>query len=254
MRILTLLIALFVSFNLLASPSTVTKEQFLRTMDEIRALYGPIVAQQDFGVIIVPKWESDAVNAYTVDSSERVIFIMGGFARAPHMTVDGVALTLCHELGHNLAGDPMRPMYVGEPWSSVEGQSDYYATSKCLKRYFDEYYREVDPVKMNLSPRAVSKCLEVYGEGRDNQICLRSMIAGRQVARTLAQEFMGHTNISYDTPSLEIASETNESYPPMQCRLDTYFNGALCDVDYRSSEYCLEGPGARPRCWYAPKN
>ena len=59
-------------------------------------------------------------------------------------------------------------------------------------------------------------------------------------------------------------SKTDHNHPASQCRLDTYFAGALCNADHyqdvddsdaeigtcvRSEEMVL---GVRPLCWYKP--
>jgi len=70
--------------------------------------------------------------------------------------------------------------------------------------------------------------------------------------------------LAFDTPDTKKASRTNHNHPEPQCRLDTYFAGAICDKDHyadidnddvnknlcaRSEGFILE---ARPLCWYNP--
>ena len=59
--------------------------------------------------------------------------MFGGLARHKLVTPDGFALVACHEMGHHLGGAPRRG-----GWASNEGQSDYYATTKCARRIWAE--------------------------------------------------------------------------------------------------------------------
>ena len=60
--------------------------------------------------------------------------------------------------------------------------------------------------------------------------------------------------------------KTYEDHPETQCRLDTYFAGALCNKDYRedvSQTEEVKGTchaslgdrvGVRPACWFKARN
>jgi hypothetical protein len=99
-------------------------------------------------------------------------------------------------------------------------------------------------------------CLKEYGRGKDYSICLRTIKAAEAVTKALALEYEGSEKISIATPDRTIVTSTNLSYPKYQCRLDTYFRGAVCNKHFSEKEYCLringEINGARPRCWYRP--
>ena len=66
------------------------------------------------------------------------VSIMGGNLTNEYMTLDSLALLVCHELGHFLGGAPKR-IYLDpeedQEWNTVEGQADYFSTLKCMKRY-----------------------------------------------------------------------------------------------------------------------
>jgi hypothetical protein len=66
---------------------------------------------------------------------------------------------------------------------------------------------------------------------------------------------------SIDTPDIREVKGTNTNhYPRPQCRVDTIYHGALCNIDANvaTSEtdakigQCNDAsaPGSRPRCWY----
>jgi hypothetical protein len=68
----------------------------------------------------------------------------------------------------------------------------------------------------------------------------------------------------FETPDSAVVSATDESHPDYQCRLDTYFQGAICEIDM-NTEIGQSDPnvgtcnrrdnftqGLRPLCWYRP--
>ncbi len=235
----------------------VSEKEFNRAISEVEDLYRPIIETEDFDVVIRGRWENSAVNAYTIyGDHRRAIIINGGIARAKHMTYDGLIMTLCHELGHNFGGLPKKPQTHLPEWSSAEAQSDYYSANKCAKRYFERYYHEVSFDEIMLPIAAHNLCKEEYGEGMEYSICLRTIKGAEAVMKALALEYEGSDQISIATPENTFVDETNTGYPSMQCRLDTYFRGAVCNKSYSDDEYCLrkngDYNGARPRCWYRP--
>ena len=77
-------------------------------------------------------------------------------------------------------------------------------------------------------------------------------------------EIDGETVLVRDTPDKKEVSSTSHSHPATQCRLDTYFQGALCEVPHATeigqqdevSGACHGSlgmtSGLRPRCWFKP--
>ncbi|MGK0367523.1 MAG: hypothetical protein ACI9QD_000659, partial [Thermoproteota archaeon] len=73
------------------------------------------------------------------------------------------------------------------------------------------------------------------------------------------------TTMSFNTPDSSVASRTNHKHPAAQCRLDTYYQGALCKVivndevsqSDESQGVCYrksgDESGLRPLCWFKPK-
>jgi len=146
-------------------------------------------------------WDQPILRAsYSEYSSNGIqnhfIFIFGGLAKMLDMTLDGLALIACHELGHGLGGAPYK-----DSGSSQEGQADYYATKTCLPVLF-KYL--VSPIQ-DYEVRAME--------------ALKSSIAFYKINGDI-------TSIS--TPSTEIATKLDSRdffYPSAQCRLDTSING-----------------------------
>lgn len=166
------------------------------------------------------------------------LFLFGGYAAIKGMTPEGVAMTLCHELGHGIGGMPLKDS--GEKVrASVEGQADYFAARFCIKRML-KYF----PVKTPVTPLdhfVEVSCKENYKTQIDREICFRAfgvLEMERLYFRTQPEE---ETETWYDRPDLSVTNEINLDpyfYPSPQCRLDTMVNGILGKE--------------RPLCWWKP--
>jgi hypothetical protein len=123
------------------------------------------------------------------------VLIYKGMAHRRELNVDALILIICHELGH---------LYGGAPYSnydnklSLEGQSDYFATNRCLEVALREWNQE------NVEERIFMAMLDV----------------GKFLANN-----RGITHPEFNTPDETIVDETNRSHPSPQCRLDTYLAG-----------------------------
>ena len=120
----------------------VTEEDFNIITKKIHKLYAPMIKEKyNVELIIETDWLSPVVNA-NASREENVwkVHVAGGMARAKGMSKEALTLVVCHELGHHLGGAPRSHLYGG--WPSAEGQADYWATSKCLKNYYTEFYLE----------------------------------------------------------------------------------------------------------------
>ena len=238
--------------------STVTKEAFNKIMDDVGAIYAPIVKARGGTLQFQRNWDDGTVNAYASRSGTTwVVAMFGGLARYKDMTVDGFTYVVCHELGHHLGG---APKYARNPWASVEGQSDYYGGLKCMKRLWanDDNVAIVEAMKVDATVNA--KCDKAFNNSNEAALCKRLSMAGLTLGQTLAD--LGREKaVSFTTPSTVVVTKLMESHPPAQCRLDTYFAAALCDKDPtedfsdtdRLVGACNAGTdkvGIRPACWY----
>ena len=80
---------------------------FNQVIDEITAVYEPIVRANGDKMIVNRKWDDGTVNASAQRSGKKVIVNMyGGLARHSLITKDGFAIVMCHEMGHHLGGAP----------------------------------------------------------------------------------------------------------------------------------------------------
>jgi len=219
-------------------------------------------------LIIKLDWENPKVNASatTDDDNNPMIILFGGMVRHPDLTVDGLYTILCHELGHHLGGAPKKFRGNSEKrsWSSAEGQSDYYAATKCLPLVFNQ---SISTPKMEeLADTKELNSAEVTC-GNDI-VCSRILLAGFSIAKVFAS-----LKDYFQDPSLSLEDrtevwETDMGHPHPQCRLDTIRSGALCSVSpslpfdgidpqigacYSYKNDGQVDPGARPRCWFNPE-
>jgi hypothetical protein len=241
----------------------ITEEVFNSVIDKVEVLYAPVIANMGATLRIDRKWADGTVNAYAQQTgSTWIVSMFGGLARHSTITSDGFALVACHELGHHIGGAPR--YYSNTDWASNEGQSDYFATLKCLRRmWLDENNEEVI-AGMNVPKAVTSACSEQWPNSADRAICIRGAMAGDSVAKLFAS-FGSSRPAQFDTPDARVVSRTSDSHPATQCRLDTYFRGALCEKDMnedvsRSDEVtgtCHGSTGhttgLRPLCWFRPR-
>lgn len=267
------------NINVLAD---ITEEEFSQIIDDVTKFYKPIV-ELNGGVFRVNKlWSSSTVNAFARQTkmedgtTEWLITMYGGLARRPEVTKDAFALVVCHELGHHLAGYPFYPTSL--QWAASEGQADYFATQACARKIWQEDYAKNASFRDSIDETAKEGCDSIWKTVEAQNLCYRITDAGRSLATLLAA--LGSKGApKFDTPDERVVDKTNHRHPAAQCRLDTYFAGALCKTNYDfsqiSGKLVKDGPysveaekiatyyscstrrgwenGKRPRCWYAPQ-
>lgn len=258
----------FLPENNVSIPSTVknqgiTEDEYHAVIDKVEQIYSPIIERMGYGLKINRPWEHPRVNAGTLkDGKTWIINLYGGFARHKEITQDGFALVICHEIGHHIGGAPKKS---STRWSSAEGQADYFATLKCLRKVF---FTDDNLQAINNKPYPEfikEKCSQTFSTPNELALCIRSTIAGLSASRVSADiRQVLPTNIN--TPDLSIVKEVYEKHPKPQCRLDTYFQGAICGVDAsellspKRPELGTCHPlnkheiGLRPQCWFSYKD
>ena len=114
----------------------ITEAQFNAVIDKIEVIYSPIAKSLGKEYLVARKWDDGTVNANASQSGSKWnINMYGGLARHATITEDGFALVLCHETGHLLGGAPKVAGFMNK-WASNEGQADYFANLKCLRKTF----------------------------------------------------------------------------------------------------------------------
>ncbi len=241
----------------------ITEHDFNEVTSTLYKIYAPIIEEKSgLKFVMIADWKDATVNAYATQSLESWnVHINGGIARAKGMTIDGLALVVCHEIGHHLGGAPKNFLYYG--WPAAEGQADYFATSKCLKKYYRELSIEGFALDTNASEAIILDCNGVYKNLADLKVCVRTQMASSEFAFFL-NSLPGVRNpivFGVKDPKVVKGTITNE-YPKPQCRFNTLYQGALCSInsDVATSDTdakignCNDEskPGTRPRCWYKP--
>lgn len=177
---------------------------------------------------------------------EHYIFFFSGFASLPGMTVDAAVLTICHELGHGLAGAPYKDKFPGEADISVEALADEFAVKSCFPRMAK---RIQAPSIISNHPALVrtqegetfirNECARHFSDLSRQFYCLRVFNAlefERLYYRT-SPDILEDTAFERKDPSRVSAVITKaDYYPHSQCRIDTMLAGLFNEP--------------RPACWW----
>lgn len=243
-----------------------SEEEFNLVLDRIERIYSPVITQFGGKLRVNRKWTDPTVNASAQQFGPTwVLNMYGGLARHPDITVEGFALVACHELGHHIGGAPKIEGWMGTDWATNEGGADYFATLKCLRTFFSEDDNAAIVNNSEIDPYARQVCEEQFKDSEERLYCMRNSLAAQSVAglfMTLRKETVVPR---FDTPDKKTVYQTDNRHPATQCRMDTYFSGAVCpanvkipvsQTDYREGSCFLPTStyGLRPRCWFKPPN
>lgn len=257
--------------NGLQIPSGVTEtgltfEQYNNVIDRVEAIYRKEIEDRGIKFTVNRLWDDPKVNAGTYKAKDEwVVNLYGGYARHPLVTEDSYMMVFCHELGHHMGGTP-RKIFSSTKlpgWPSTEGQSDYFASLKCLRRIFEKEDNAEIIAKMDVPEILSEKCHKAFTEKNEINICIRTGMAGLATA-SISSSVGSKKAPEFGTEDKNVVEKTYEGHPASQCRLDTYFQGALCEVPYDqmlSSKDETKGTchqdnghteGLRPTCWFKP--
>lgn len=240
----------------------ISEGEFMRISTELETLYTPDVAAHGGKLKVYKEWASTTVNAYAQrEGEEWKVILLGGIARHKHMTADGFALIVCHEIGHHLGGVPRYDgLDIG--WATNEGQSDYYSTMKCLRRYWENADNAGALSGKEIPAKLTEECGKNWLWNKDEALCIRSGMAGLSASYVFAALAWNLKKPKFETPDSKIVKETYGAHPKAQCRLDTYFQGSLCEASpleemrTETQGACHESlghkSGMRPLCWFKP--
>lgn len=243
--------------------SGLTEARYHAVIDKVEKIYAPIVNSYGSFLKIDRKWESEVVNAGTYrdeGGKHWHINLYGGFARHPSITEDGYALVICHELGHHIGGAPKKTINGMRFWASTEGQSDYFATLKCLRKVFADE-DNIEAIARAKIPDLVKEECQHFPKEWEQALCIRTSLAGLSVASVNADSRKVSAP-DFERTDPKVVDRTYDAHPVPQCRLDTYFQGSVCEVpSYRTLSQndeklntCHEAlshtKGLRPLCWY----
>lgn len=247
----------------------ITEEKFNKILDRVEVLYKPIIEAKGKTLLISRNWDDGTVNAYAQQNGNTwQVSMFGGLARHETITEDAFALVACHELGHHLGGAPKKVAWMGSSWASNEGQSDYFGNSKCLRKYMEKDDNAAIVLNMEgkgeVDQVAKARCEKAFSNENDINMCIRGSMAGLSLGNLFRALRRLETKLQFTTPDSSVVTRTNDNHPAPQCRLDTYFQGSLCDKDFNLAVsdsdakvgYCnsIDGytDGVRPLCWFKP--
>ena len=254
-----------------------TEAQFNAVIDKVESVYSPIISSFGGKLEVERNWSDGTVNAYASQSGKNwKVAMFGGLARHETITEDGFALVICHEIGHHIGGAPKKGGSTStgggwggngggaSSWASNEGQADYFATLKCLRKVWlnDDNTRIV--TTLNAPKYLEDACTKsTKGDKEDKALCIRTSMAGASVSNLFS--VLGKLPVAqFNTPDSKVVSTTDHNHPKAQCRLDTYFQGSLCDISMNedvSQSDEVKGTchpslgykkGLRPLCWFKP--
>lgn len=259
------------------SINTITEAEFNDAIDSVEHIYAPIVSSLGGKLSIDRKWEDGTVNAYATQSGKTwSVAMFGGLARHATITKDAMALVVCHELGHHIGGAPKKGGSTSgggwwggssggvSSWASNEGQADYFATLKCLRKVWVNDNNEAIVKSLNAPKMVTDICKKNYKSDKvEAALCVRTSMAGKSVS-DLFSALSKLPETKFDTPDPAVVSRTDDNHPKAQCRLDTYYQGSLCDVSMNedvsntdeNKATCTIANGSkignRPLCWFKP--
>ena len=245
------------------------EDRFNELIDEVVTAFQRTVAAHGGTLVKEADWDSKFVNATAyIRGDVWKILVWGGLFRVEGMTDDSFQLAICHEAGHIMGGFPF---YNGGINATSEGQSDYFAAHVCARLLWEENATENEAIFATAPPSVQQRCRNAWPTSESAHLCARIAVAGEKLMAVLTP----NSPVLLTNPDSQVAAITLFSgYPTTQCRVDTYFRGALCNVEWdflsipgfgaldRNSTdvelqahrvSCSQGQipaGARPECWY----
>ncbi len=238
----------------------ITQDEYNEILAKFMDYYGPIVQARGGELELTDSWDDSMVNGFARRQDNKwIVSALGGYARHPLATKDAFAFLMCHEMGHHLGGTPTYPA-TSIPWASAEGQADYYATLKCMRVMFAGEDNETAVTRLNPPQFLRDSCERQFTDRLDQLLCVRGAMGGYAMTQIWEN---GSGTFQFDTPSSEKVNRTSHWHPENQCRIDTYFQGSMCEVSASvdvSGTDALAGTcnasaghavGFRPGCWYA---
>jgi hypothetical protein len=266
-------------FSTSSLPANTAEPEFKNLVARLQSLYEPHARLFGGKLRIDGQWSNNKLNAQAAQMQGTwKVEITGGLARRPELTTDGLALILCHELGHHFGGFPFGVRSPMEKvWAANEGQSDYFATQVCARRLW-----RADPENFNFRDQVpasvITACQVAWASTDDQALCWRINAAVASMIKTMAQ-LMQKPEPQFETPDSSVVSKTVDNHPAIQCRLDTSFQASLCPIEF--DPYSIPGKeisagpqspeselaayqnscstwakdlfGFRPTCWFAPR-
>jgi len=214
---------------------------------------------QEKGENILFEWSDESITRVAAMSHTlpRKMHVSQSLLENPKLKKENLYNVFCHELGHIIGGAPFIEEFPGDNRKiSTEGQADYFATAKCMKRVIDlDKYREYkieEQIETDLEKR-----------GCTTPMCKLISYFSYQTILLLGD----NEEFSFEAVDEHVVDYTYPYKNSEQCRLDTFLAGAICpvasDINFSdesqsfaachwrgfSTNFIL---GSRPACWFRP--
>ena len=191
---------------------------------KVKEVYEPVIHSLGGSFHILDDWSDGAVNAWAFRlGREYWLELPGGMSRYHLINEEAFILTICHELGHLLGGEPMNGVI------SFEGQADYFSSQQCAETLFKE-------IKAFAELPANQEVLRRCSKEKERKALCQRVLKGALSLTSYYAEISNKPFPKLSTPSSFVAQKTLQQHPEAQCRLDTigagYFNQS------------------RPICWF----
>ena len=177
---------------------------------KIIGLFNQEISATGYPLLLDADWASPYFGAgVSLYDNAFHLMILGGTTRLPEMTEDAYAAVVCHEIGHIIGGEPHQTISSAE-WSSSEGQSDFFAASVCLPRYFKTLNEKNILARVNKAGFEMMNSFRKFDTNSADKSLSKTKRALPAVKETLINK-----------------------YPSVQCRYENFRN-----------------PQKRAACWY----
>ena len=261
-------------------PANISQEEFKTLIQSVVDAYQPLAALHGAHINTYNDWEGSTVNASAQQQGNAwLLNFFGGLARRPEVTPDAFTLVVCHEMGHHFAGFPLKSLPM--PWSATEGEADYFATHACARKLWSNDTTINAAARPGVEPVARQQCDSAFSTEAEQNLCYRAAMASKSLGLLVsALKKTPAPAPEFDTPSNTKVNRTALNHADPQCRLDTFFAGALCSVRFNETvipgkRFLGLGAGSaaaekeayanscsfraefsraqRPRCWFKPR-
>ena len=193
-----------------------------KIIKRVKNVYEPIIVDEGGELKILSDWTDGAVNMWAERYGNTYILeIPGGMVRYYLINEVAFVISICHELGHLLGGDPKSGQI------SYEGQSDYFANLECSRIILEDMalYKPIE-----IDTEVIDYCSD-----KEDDYC-EFLLQGSKSLSSLYAEIAGASFPQISNFDNTEVSKTLVSHPSAQCRLDTFV------ASYEQ--------GKRPSCWF----
>ena len=223
------LLSLLLIFFTADAPAAITKQEFSEVSKEFIKFIVPFGQRWDpsytRSINLVP---DSSFGAFSTEP----ITVNQGLIDDPSMTKDGLALILCHEVGHNV--ELARFALGGElRYAFSHLEQDYFAVHACLFPYFTSSAKVLPGIvtEPEVIPRTLFTRCQSFNTDDGIRDCLRAIRASQKLSDALYDYFeRSHFPTKFPRPSL--SREWMGPRDELQARLVNFINGIFGELPF----------------------